>query len=154
MEDNQFSIENLCIGDLASVLYRQYQIYINRAMNPHHINSSEFMLLSKLDTQTPLSQSQISGMLFIDNAIVTRSLQSLEKKGVVTREKSQQDGRSTLVLLTSKGESIKKAGLEQRQRWKDTLLEGITPQQEKSIMALLQQMARQSLSITRHGSTL
>jgi len=62
----------------------------------------EMVLLSLAENQ-PCSQNELASYLCIDHSTVTTSLSRMEKNGLVTRKKSDQDKRVTLVELTSSG---------------------------------------------------
>ena len=144
------SLTNLCIGEIASVLYRQYQSYINKQMKPFNINFSECAYLIKMPDNQTVTQTYIAEKLFCDNAMATRSFQTLEKKGFVVRQKSSIDKRTALVSLTPTGIAAKKAGIKARKSWKELVLAGVTPTEEKELMQALKTMAQKALAFTNN----
>ena len=50
-----------------------------------------------------ISQTALQKEVKIDHAAVTRHLKQLEEKGMVSRRKSQEDNRFTIVRLTNEG---------------------------------------------------
>ncbi len=148
---NQNNLENLNLCELNSIIYRQFQIFINNEMKKYGINSSELMFLVKVETY-PLNQKYISDILHMDYAIGTRSLKSLESKKLIKRIKSKEDGRQVLVSLTDYGESIKEKGLEVRKYWKKRLFKDISSKEEIYLMNIIKNMAIESLEITKDRS--
>lgn len=148
MEQN--NIDNMCIGELSSVLYRQFQIYIHRQMKKYGINSSEFMFIVKIGIE-PINQKQISDSLCVDYAIATRSLRSLEEKGLVLRSKSDTDARATMVALTEKGADIKKIGLQIRQKWKENIMGDLAKEESEFLLNIIKDMAKKAISQTKGG---
>lgn len=144
MNSDLYGIDNMCIGELTSVLYRHFQIFVNRQMKVYGINSSAFIFLTKIGEE-PANQKQLSDSLCVDSAIATRSLKALEEKGLITRKKSAADARATMVRLTPKGMEIKQAALEVRQRWKNRVMADITEQQSKLLSDILKDMAKKAL---------
>lgn len=142
----QEDLNELCLGELNSILYRQFQIYINNEMKEFGINSSEFMFLVKIKTE-PLNQKYISDLLHMDYAIATRSLKSLEKKNLINREKSNEDRREILVSLTEEGEELKNIGLERRRIWKNRIFADLNEKEIEYLMEVIKKMARNSLTI-------
>lgn len=135
------SIDNMCVGELSSVLYRQFQMYIQNHMKEFGLNSSEFMFIVKIGLE-PINQKQLSDSLCVDYAIATRSLRTLEEKKLVTRSKSKIDARATMVVLTEKGAQIKEAGLQIRKNWKKQIMGEITDEQSKLLMNMIKDMAK------------
>ena len=148
---NQHNLEKLSLCELNSILYRQFQIYINNEMKEYGVNSSEFMFLVKVE-EYPLNQKYISDILHMDYAIGTRSLKSLESKKLINRIKSKEDGREVLVSLTDYGKSIKEKGLEIRKSWKKRIFKDISSKEEIYLMNVLKNMAKESLEIIKDGS--
>ncbi len=148
----QNSLSELCIGEISSILYRQYQAYVNKQMKPYKINFSECAYLLKIPNGQTVTQTYIAEKLFCDNAIVTRNFQTLEKKGFVLRQKSPNDKRAALVSLTDKGVAAKQAGIKARQKWKKLILAGFTPQDEKKLVQALTAMAKNALLQVKHLS--
>jgi DNA-binding MarR family transcriptional regulator len=67
-------------GRWISILYRQFQIYINNALKDLDITSSEYIFLIKLYENEELSQEELSSIYYVDKAATARSLKRLEKK--------------------------------------------------------------------------
>lgn len=147
---NQNNLDNLSLCELNSILYRQFQIYINNEMKEYGINSSELMFLVKVE-EYPLNQKYISDILHMDYAIGTRSLKSLENKKLINRIKSKEDGRQVLVSLTDYGKIIKEKGLDIRKSWKKRVFKDISSKEEIYLMNILKNMAIESLEIIKDG---
>lgn len=81
------------IGKYISILSRQSQIYINRELKNYNITSSEYTFLLNVPDYGDINQKQICDQFSIDQAMATRSMKSLEKKGLVLREKNPSDKR-------------------------------------------------------------
>ena len=52
------------------------------------------------------SQKELSAVLGLDHSTIAKSVQRLEKAGLVRRERSSLDGRVTLVMLTDAGRAL------------------------------------------------
>lgn len=144
------NLNDLCIGELSSVLYRQYQSYMNRQMKPYNINFAECAYLIKIPDHVSVTQTYIAEKLFCDNAMVTRSVKTLEKKGLVLSERSQEDKRAVLVSLTSAGRKAKTNCLQLRREWKEHIMAGISSEEEALYIQSLKSMTTCALSIN-HG---
>lgn len=88
------------IGKYISILSRQFQIYINRELKEHDISSSEYIFIVNIPDDGDINQKQICDSFEIDQAMATRSMKSLEEKGLVLREKNPHDKRAYMIPLT------------------------------------------------------
>jgi DNA-binding MarR family transcriptional regulator len=61
-------------------------------------------LLRKLRESGPLQPSAIADMLYCDRPTASVIIANLEKRGLVSRERSKEDGRRRLISLTASGE--------------------------------------------------
>lgn len=145
MLENQ---NNLCIGELASVLYRKYQSYVKKGVKVCGIRFSECVYLIKIPDHKLVTQSYIANRLFCDNAVVTRSLQTLEKKGFVKRYKSPDDKRAVMVSLTAKGMDAKQLGIKTINRWKEHMMADISADKAETLMQTLKLMLKKTLTTT------
>ena len=144
------SLQGLCIGELTSILYRQYQLYMGHRLEPFQLNFSEYAILTKIpDEKPPVPQHFLGERLFYDNALITRSLKTLETKEYIVREKSLQDKRQILVSLTSKGVTTKKELLILRKQWKSLVMDGVSPQEEKMVFTLFQKITGQAIALPK-----
>jgi len=105
------------IGKYISILSRQAQIYINRELKVYDITSSEYIFLINVPDYGDINQKQICDEFSIDQAMATRSMKSLEKKGLVHREKNPSDKRAYMISLTEKGKKIKPIIIEKLDNW-------------------------------------
>ena len=75
-------------GRWISVLYRQFQIFINNELKDLDITSAEYIYLIKLYENKELTQEDLAEIYYIDKAAITRSMRSLEDKGYIIRIKN------------------------------------------------------------------
>ncbi|MEO0816688.1 MAG: MarR family transcriptional regulator [Pseudomonadota bacterium] len=61
------------------------------------------MVLMTIEDHAPVPLNTLAALLARDKGQMTRHVQMLERKGLLTREPSAQDGRVVLVRLTPKG---------------------------------------------------
>lgn len=67
------------------------------------ITPDQWVLLDTLNNTDELSQKEISEQSFKDAATISRIIDKLEKKNLVTRKSEQKDRRKTTIKLTEKG---------------------------------------------------
>ena len=82
---------------------------LNRNLTEYDLTLSQLGTLEALHFLGPLFQKDLSEKLLVTGGNITMVVNNLEKRGLVTRERNQQDRRQVLVSLTSKGEALIKA---------------------------------------------
>lgn len=70
------------------------------------MTAEQWGVILLLQNQQPMTQRQISEVLYLEKSSVSRSIDGLEKRGWVARERSLEDSRSKLVSLTPKSLDI------------------------------------------------
>ena len=89
-------------------------------VHQHGFGMSQFMILGLIDKAQINGEtctiSSIAGLLGIDPATVVRTVDSLEKRGLVERRRNRQDRRQVFVEFTDAGRS---ARLEAHQQFID-----------------------------------
>lgn len=89
------------IGHFVSGLYRKNQLYLNQALKGYDLSPTEMLVLyhlcSRVECSQEDSQEVVAAHMMIDKAAITRTVQALEKKGWLIREKSQTDKRSMIL---------------------------------------------------------
>lgn len=134
------------VGKWISILYRQFQIYINHKLNELEISSSEYLFLLALYKQDGISQETLSASLYINKAATARALKSLEMKEYIERKKSISDKRINQVFVTSKGLAVKAALYSAIDQWNAHMTEGIDSETVELVTRTLKGMSE---SVTR-----
>ncbi len=78
-----------------------------RDLEPLGISAREYSVLAVLAEQSPLSQSRIADILGLDRTTILKVGASLERKGLVVRERDEHDRRAYAVALTPAGEGVR-----------------------------------------------
>ena len=97
-----------CFVALASTLHRYANAYIEQALKEKGLKGivpSHGDILVNLYQRKSISMQELAALIKRTKATTTVLVDKLEKLGFVTRSRSEQDGRSTLVSLTEKGAS-------------------------------------------------
>ena len=76
---------------------------IHRHLLDEKLTHSQFAVLEALNHLGPLSQGELSNKVLKSNANLTTVVDSLEKKGLVVRQRSAEDRRCVRVNLTTTG---------------------------------------------------
>lgn len=118
-------MDNLDIARQFGILNRRSQAFISAACTDMGIGFSECVLLMNLYRREGINQEDMSAVLFIDKAATARTIKSLEKKGFIKREQTDEDKRVKKLYLTEKGEATKKPVFAILDKWMNFLSEGM-----------------------------
>ncbi|MBW2274352.1 MAG: winged helix-turn-helix transcriptional regulator [Deltaproteobacteria bacterium] len=90
----------------AGRLGRRVEAFYQQTLRPHGLKYSDYALLLLLRLAGPHSPKNLNRHLAITPGGQTKSIDRLEKGGLVRRRPDPEDGRSTRILLTKKGERM------------------------------------------------
>lgn len=80
---------------------------INYNMQDYNIDSSGFTVLYYMAMYGDgMTQAELTKMLILDKAAVSRTLKTLENRGFIRKENSPTDGRKQHIFLTERGREI------------------------------------------------
>jgi len=77
----------------------------NRFLRPYDLTQVQFYTLQRL-AEEPKRLSQLSKELLCDPSNITRVADILERKGLITRRRDENDRRATLAELTAEGQEL------------------------------------------------
>lgn len=122
------------------VLFRQMNLFLNRELLDEKLTSSDVLYLALLYEQDGRTQDEMAEAYTVDRAATTRSLQGLEKKGLVRREVDTFDRRIRRVYLTEKAMQYRTA----IRRMADALFEGMSEEEVKAFMEQVEAMGQRA----------
>ncbi len=96
-----------------------------------------------------LSHDALKRWLGVDGATVTRLVKQLESEAAVSRRLDPADNRFTLVSLTEAGKQAAAELHEGRQHFQRRLLAGVSREEQKTVIRVLEQVRRNLEPITR-----
>lgn len=73
---------------------------------------TQYITMMVMWEEKKLSVKVLGEKLFLDSGTMTPVLKSLEQKGFVTRNRSEEDERSVIVKITESGEKLKESAME------------------------------------------
>jgi DNA-binding MarR family transcriptional regulator len=76
-------------------------------LQPHGLTYPQYVLLMALWDRSPQTVSELGGVLDLDSGTLSPLLRRLEDAELVTRSRSQQDGRVVEVTLTDRGRAMR-----------------------------------------------
>jgi DNA-binding MarR family transcriptional regulator len=90
----------------AGRLSRRVDAFYQEALRSSDLKYSDYAVLSLLRFSGPMSPKQLNAYLAITSGGLTKTIQRMEKKGLVARNENPDDGRGTLISLTRAGERL------------------------------------------------
>lgn len=81
-------------------------VALHRDLADKRLTSSQFGVLEALFHLGPLCQGELAGKLLRSGASVTSVVEGLEKRGLVVRQRTEEDKRFVRVALTGKGRKL------------------------------------------------
>lgn len=129
-------------GRLISILYRKGQVFKNIYLKKIDITASEQPFMNALFWKDGVSQDLLSKYLYIDKASTARTIQSLIKKGLVTKVKDKEDKRINRIFLTEKGKNAKDDIFSVLDNWSDILTNDMTDEEKEIAYGYLERMVK------------
>ncbi len=119
-----------------------YQL-IRRTSHPIHreeITPEQYWLLRIVRPNGAPSISELAEALGVTGSSVTTACKRLEKAGLVTRERQQDDERMVRVMLTTQGHQHVEAWHLRRRKIVEQWLVGLEPQEQEMLQHLLERL--------------
>ena len=128
-----------------SVLYRQFQIYINNNTKDLGIGASEYIFIMEIYRNDNISQEELSKNLIIDKAATARAIKSLEEKEYIIRKKDKKDKRTNRIELTKKGIEIKDRLSKLLEEWGYTVTKDMDKETIELVLGIIKEMSKKAI---------
>ncbi|MBQ0018504.1 MAG: MarR family transcriptional regulator [Clostridiales bacterium] len=107
------------IGQSVFITDKYFKIFLKNELKEYDLNRAEAMTLMMLLSDRPLAE------LHYDKGVLSRTLQSLEEKGYITRSTSAEDGRANDITVLDSAISVGRKIDVILKNWNDGVTEGI-----------------------------
>ena len=108
----------------------------NRLLEKHNLTQAQFYALLWLE-DSPKTMSQLSQAMLCDPSNITRVSAILERKGYISRQRSEKDRRVVDLTLTPEGESLCREVHEAHESYTQHRMNILTPTEQAELLALL-----------------
>ncbi len=122
------------------------QRVLGSVADAHELSLVQLRLLGILRDREPGMQ-EIATFLELDKSSVTGLVDRAERRGLVRRASTPEDGRAVRVALTERGRELLQKGLKQVQRELNALLEGLTELDRKRLTTLASEIVSNANSM-------
>ena len=92
----------------AREVIKSYRPYLDEL----NITYTQYVTMMVMWEEKQISVKELGEKLFLDSGTMTPVLKSLEQKGFVTRNRSEEDERSVIAKITESGEKLKESAKE------------------------------------------
>ncbi len=125
----------------ASFIMNAYSDTTKQVAAEYGVTTCELDILSCLMQQgKPLSVKHISESVHYSKGMISRNVESLRVKGLVSVERNVMDRRAVCVALTEKANNVAKAAIKATNNFSNTLFVGIDAEKKDALMSVLQKM--------------
>ncbi len=107
---------------LGSALHRNG----DRITAGYGLNQQQFVVLSEIVERGPINQTQLVGGLLIEKSNLSKIVKKLKSLGLIKISSSPEDGRATLLSVTSKGRKIWEECMGQFNEWQSNWANPLT----------------------------
>jgi DNA-binding MarR family transcriptional regulator len=128
------------IGRLVSILYRKNQVYLNIALKPYNITTSELFVVHNLYRKDGITQEEMASYMMIDKAAMARSIPALIEKGYLRKEKDAVDKRANRIYLTEYAMSKKDDLTNILKDWNEIITEGMNEEELNTMYSVLERI--------------
>jgi len=126
------------IGYLLRRAHRMAQNVTIPILANHQLSQLELTTLYLVNENRDCTLKNISKAVFLEPPAMHRLLKALEKKGLISRSKSEQDARYTLTRITPSGEQKIADSVDDVRNIERAFLEKFSEDQRKQLFAILQ----------------
>lgn len=131
---------------IQDILERFHSVNATAANGPHvALNMQELRVVEFLGNEGPRMMRQLAEYLTVAVNSMTSIADSLEQKGLVRRQRSDEDRRVVRVELTDSGRDIHHSLTEVHLQLFRTMLRALTEDEQEIFMVLFRKIARASL---------
>lgn len=113
--------------------YTQALGILNKHTFDMDLTYPEGRVLIEIADQAPVTPMTLSKRLGLDKSYISRIIKQLEKKGILSKERSKQDMRSVEVQLTAHGQEIFEQVNDRSNKQVAGLLAGLSADQQEKI---------------------
>lgn len=132
--------EYMKIGHAMMDYNRRFKAFMKNEMNTLGMNFVDGMTVLSLYGAEKATADNLAEEVSCDKSVMTRTLQRLEKDGLVTRQKNPDDGRSWMFCVTAAGAKKAKAAISAIKKWSEKSFENFSEEEIRLLLEMIQKM--------------
>lgn len=122
---------------LVSLLYRNQNKFLNKKLKDVELSSGLYPLLIKSYKNDGISQEELASSLHVNESTITRNLDKLEKKGLITKTPEK---RKKIISVTEDGAEIAQKIMGYDDKWDETIKKSLTESEYDYFKKLLKKI--------------
>lgn len=122
-------------------LARSHRALAGKMLREIGLYPGQEILLMQLWHQDSQSQNSLGNTLGVDHSTIAKTVQRMEKAGLVKRSRSLEDGRVTVVSLTKAGQNLYKKVVEIWSSLEQITTNNMTKEETELFVSLTQKIA-------------
>ncbi len=116
--------------------------HVKRSLEETSLSVNEFTAMEALHNKGSLSAQGLIDLVLIPNSSMTYVLDTLSKKGLVTREKDPRDRRVQCISLTDQGEEVIREIYAIHYAHMREIFDVLSPEEEHALQELLKKLGK------------
>jgi DNA-binding MarR family transcriptional regulator len=129
--------EALSVGYLTRYAHRAFVKALAGELEPHGILSAQWSVLRILWDIEGLTQVELAERMRVEKASLTGVLEGMERRGLIIRERNEDDRRKINITLTAQGRRLKAQLLPHAAKINRKATRGMTPAETAQLRGLL-----------------
>lgn len=122
---------------LVSLLYRNQNKFLNKKLKDVELSSGLYPLLIKSYKNDGISQEELASSLHVNESTITRNLDKLEKKGLITKTPEK---RKKIISVTDEGAEIAQKIMGYDDKWDEIIKKSLTESEYDDFKKLLKKI--------------
>lgn len=136
---------------LNSKIFRNTQMYLDKALKKYGLSSGNFRYLFILEMNEGISQNRLSREIGNDKAMSARTITKLVKAGFVKKVEDQNDARACNLYLTDKGWDVIPKLHDEIAAFEQVITGDLTETEKSQVMYSLNRIYQNAQSVVEQG---
>jgi DNA-binding MarR family transcriptional regulator len=136
-DDGELLPFNRSVGYQVRMTHRALQRYLQQHIEPHGVTPGMWYFLRALWHEDGQTQRELSDVVGTMEPTTLTAIRSMEKNGLVTRIRSEQDRRKINIHLTPRGNALRDELMPLARKVVDDAVEGFSDREREALMEYL-----------------
>jgi DNA-binding MarR family transcriptional regulator len=129
------------IFELIETLNKRLKQFHGKTLREAHLTPAQYFILSLLEEKDQRPFKELAELMSCTRATITGIVDTMEKKGLVSRGPNPEDRRSLLVILTDKGRLLLKNTPELQETFASCCFDVLPSKEVEQLYALLRKLS-------------
>lgn len=130
------------MGYIMMAYDKRFKAFIKDALKGHDLTVAEALVLLSLYAEDGQTQDGLRSSVYYDKSVMTRTMQSLEGRKLISRSGNPDDKRSWLFHLTESGRALKPEIVQALRDWCDIAFCGLTEENADKLLEILKEIRK------------